>query len=68
MLLLHHDDDVREYAYDRESPVARLDRAAAEAGARHWTVVSIKRDFREVFGSYGAERPANHSRGGPRSP
>ncbi len=34
MLLVHHDDAAREYAYDRESHVGRLDQALDEALAR----------------------------------
>jgi hypothetical protein len=41
MLLVHHDDAVREYAYDRQSHFDRLDKAWDEAVAKHWTVVSI---------------------------
>jgi len=49
MLLLHHDDDKREYAYDRNSKVGRLDKAWDEAIRRRWQVVSMKRDFKTVF-------------------
>jgi phosphoglycolate phosphatase-like HAD superfamily hydrolase len=49
MLLLHHDDDKREYAYDRDSRVGRLDKAWDEAIRRRWQVVSMKRDFKTVF-------------------
>jgi phosphoserine phosphatase len=49
MLLLHHDDAQREYAYDRESKVGRLDKAWDEATKRGWTVVSMKDDFKTVF-------------------
>ncbi|MHC4982923.1 MAG: HAD family hydrolase [Planctomycetota bacterium] len=49
MLLLHHDDGAREYAYDRDSHVGRLDKALDEAVRRKWVVVSMKNDFRAVF-------------------
>lgn len=49
MLILHHDDAVREYAYDRKSPVGKLDKALDEAEQRGWTVVSMKQDFNTVF-------------------
>lgn len=49
MLILHHDDAVREYAYDRRSPVGKLDIALDEAQQRGWTVVSMKQDFNMVF-------------------
>lgn len=49
MLLVHHDDADREYAYDRNSPVGRLDLAWDEADRRGWTVVSMKRDWKVIF-------------------
>jgi phosphoglycolate phosphatase-like HAD superfamily hydrolase len=49
MLLLHHDDGEREYAYDRESHVGRLDKALDEARRREWVIVSMKKDFSTVF-------------------
>lgn len=48
-LLLHHDDAEREFAYDRESAVGRLDKALDEAGKRNWRVVSMKNDWKQVF-------------------
>ena len=49
-LILHHDDAEREYAYDRESHVGRLDRGLDEAATRGWVIVSIAQDFGTVFG------------------
>jgi phosphoglycolate phosphatase-like HAD superfamily hydrolase len=49
LLLLHHDDGEREYAYDRKSKVGRLDKAWDEAIKRGWHVVSMKNDFKTVF-------------------
>jgi phosphoserine phosphatase len=48
-LLVHHTDAEREWAYDRDSTVGRLDRALDEAKARSWTVVDMKRDWKVVF-------------------
>ncbi|MFM0417906.1 HAD family hydrolase [Paraburkholderia aromaticivorans] len=48
-LLLHHDDAVREFAYDRASKVGKLDKAWDEAVADGWTVVSMKDDWQTVF-------------------
>ena len=48
-LIVHHDDEVREFAYDRQSHVGKLDRALSEAPAKHWLVVSMKSDFAEVY-------------------
>jgi hypothetical protein len=49
MLILHHDDEKREWAYDRKSSVGRLDKAWDEAEKRGWTVVSMRRDFKRVY-------------------
>jgi 2C-methyl-D-erythritol 2,4-cyclodiphosphate synthase len=49
MGLVHHTDAEREWAYDRQSHVGRLDRALDEAKAKGWTVVDMKRDWRVVF-------------------
>jgi phosphoserine phosphatase len=49
-LLIHHDDAEREYAYDRESKIGKLDRAWDEAKAKGWVVVSMKQDWKRIFG------------------
>jgi hypothetical protein len=48
-LIVHHTDAEREYAYDRKSPVGKLDKALDEAGAKGWTVVSMKNDWAVIF-------------------
>jgi phosphoserine phosphatase len=48
-MILHHDDAAREYAYDRESHVGRLDRALNEAPARGWHVISMRQDWGRIF-------------------
>jgi hypothetical protein len=48
-LIVHHDDADREYAYDRQSAVGRLDRALDEAARRGWVVVSMERDWKRIF-------------------
>ncbi len=49
MLLVHHDDAVREYAYDRSSPVGRLDKALDASTRRGWTLVSMKNEWKTIF-------------------
>ena len=49
MVIVHHDDAEREYAYDRESSIGRLDKALDEAEKWGITVVSMKDDWRTVF-------------------
>ena len=48
-LLVHHTDADREWAYDRESHVGRLDKALDEARSRGWIVVDMKHDWKTVF-------------------
>jgi phosphoglycolate phosphatase-like HAD superfamily hydrolase len=48
-LYVHHDDAAREYVYDREDGLARLDKGLDEAAAKGWTVVSMKDDWKQVF-------------------
>lgn len=50
-LVLHHDDAEREWAYDRESHVGRLDVALDEAPERGWVVISMRSDWKKVFPS-----------------
>ena len=49
MLLVHHTDADREYAYDRKSSFGQLDKALDEANAKGWVVVDMKRDWKRVF-------------------
>jgi phosphoglycolate phosphatase-like HAD superfamily hydrolase len=48
-LYIHHTDAEREWAYDRQSSIGRLDKGLDEAKARGWTVVSMKQDWKRVF-------------------
>ena len=48
-LVVHHTDAEREYAYDRQSHVGKLDKALDAATVDRWTVVDMKRDWKTVF-------------------
>jgi phosphoglycolate phosphatase-like HAD superfamily hydrolase len=48
-LIVHHTDAEREFAYDRESHMGKLDKALDEAPARGWTVVDMKSDWKTVY-------------------
>ena len=48
-LYVHHTDAKREWAYDRESVVGRLDKGLDEALVKGWTVVSMKDDWKIVY-------------------
>jgi phosphoglycolate phosphatase-like HAD superfamily hydrolase len=47
--IVHHTDAEREWAYDRESHIGRLDKALDEATAKKWTVVDMRKDWKRVF-------------------
>ena len=49
MFLVRHTDAEREWTYDRQSPIGRLDKALDEAQRHGWTVVDMKRDWKQVF-------------------
>jgi hypothetical protein len=46
---VHHDDAQREWAYDRQSSIGRLDKGLDEARAKSWTIVSMKDDWKTIF-------------------
>ena len=48
-LIVHHDDAVREFAYDRAAMIGKLDRGLDEAPKRGWTLVSMKNDWNRIF-------------------
>ena len=50
MMLVHHDDAGREYAYGPESESARSATLSLLRGQeRHWSVVSMKSDGKRIF-------------------
>lgn len=50
-LYVHHTDAEREWAYDRQSTIGRLDKGLDMAAAQGWTVVDIKDDWTAVYPS-----------------
>ena len=49
--IVHHTDAAREWAYDRKSPIGKLDKALDEAAVKGWTVVDMKKDWKRIFPS-----------------
>lgn len=49
MGLVHHTDAKREWAYDRQSNIGRLDKALDEANSRGWTVVDMASEWRRIY-------------------
>jgi len=50
-LYVHHTDAEREWAYDRNSSIGRLDKGLDEAQAKGWTVVDMKQDWKVIYPS-----------------
>ena len=48
-LIVHHTDAEREWAYDRNSDVGRLNRGLDEGPGRGWLIVDIKTDWARVY-------------------
>lgn len=52
-MIVHHTDAEREWAYDKDSHVGRLDKALTAALERGWTIVDMKADWKVVFEASG---------------
>ena len=52
MVYIHHTDAEREWAYDRESSIGRLDKGLVEANEKGWTVVDMKNDWQKIYPKY----------------
>jgi hypothetical protein len=49
MGIVHHTDAEREWAYDHESHIGKLDKALDEGTTKGSTVVDMKKDWKTVF-------------------
>ena len=48
-LLVRHTDAKREWAYDRQSHIGKLDKALDEAKNNGWVVVDMKQDWKVIY-------------------
>ncbi|KAF2326698.1 haloacid dehalogenase-like hydrolase [Flavobacterium sp. GN10] len=48
-LYVHHTDSIREWAYDRKSPVGTLDKGLDEGKAKNWAFADMKKDWKVIF-------------------
>jgi hypothetical protein len=48
-LYVHHTDSIREWAYDRESHIGKLDKGLDEATQNGWAVVDMAKDWKVVY-------------------
>ena len=49
-VIIHHTDEEREWAYDKDSHVGRLDEALKQAERNGWVVVDMESDWSRVHG------------------
>jgi hypothetical protein len=49
LVYIHHTDSIREWAYDRNSHVGKLDKGLDEADAKGWIVVDMKNDWNTIY-------------------
>ncbi|MNI84238.1 hypothetical protein D3C73_1411260 [compost metagenome] len=47
--LVHHTDAKREWAYDRDSQIGKLDKALDEANSKGWVVVDMAREWKRIY-------------------
>lgn len=48
-MIVHHTDGEREWVYDRQSHVGKLDKAMNEAEQRKWLLVDMKADWNRIY-------------------
>jgi phosphoserine phosphatase len=48
-VIVHHTDEVREYAYDRKTHFGKLDKAMTEAKERGWILIDMKNDWSKIY-------------------
>jgi phosphoserine phosphatase len=49
MVYIHHTDAEREWAYDRESHIGRLDKGLDQANTKGWMLVDMKKDWKVIY-------------------
>lgn len=48
-MIIHHTDAKREYQYDRQSHIGRLDKGLDDAAKYNWKIVDMKNDWKQIF-------------------
>jgi hypothetical protein len=48
-IIIHHTDSSREWAYDRQSPIGRLEKGLDDAAKYNWVLVDMKRDWKLIY-------------------
>jgi hypothetical protein len=48
-LIVHHTDSLREFSYDRGSPIGKLEKGLDDANAKGWLLVDMAKDWRKIY-------------------
>lgn len=48
-MIVHHTDSVREWAYDRQSHIGKLERGLDDAAKYNWMLVDMKTDWKKIY-------------------
>lgn len=48
-MIIHHTDSLREWAYDRQSPVGHLEKALDDAAKYKWLIIDMKKDWKLIY-------------------
>ena len=48
-MIVHHTDAEREWAYDRESHIGKLEKGLDDAAKHNWMVVDMKKDWKKIY-------------------
>ncbi len=52
-IIVHHTDAEREWAYDRDSQIGKLDVALDQASQRGWVIIDMKNDWKRIYPDSG---------------
>ncbi|SHK10474.1 Phosphoserine phosphatase [Rubritalea squalenifaciens DSM 18772] len=47
--IVHHTDEEREWKYDRDSHIGKLDRGLTEGPQRKWTIIDMKTEWSRIY-------------------
>ena len=48
-MIVHHTDSTREYAYDRDSPIGRLNKGLDSAAKYNWKIIDMQKDWKKIY-------------------
>jgi hypothetical protein len=48
-VIIHHTDSIREVAYDRDSPIGKLNKGLDDATKYNWLIVDMKKDWEKIY-------------------